>query len=309
MKIHLLVTVTAFAIAAGAIVAFPPDSSAQAPKKPATQPSTQAASPPASAQTAEKKDPSIITSVSGSATISTKGMAAGGEVWAEWYSLPPGQAVAEQDSASKWAYLELTLDGSATVTGGSDAMCRALDAGGHEVAASDAVDETGDVAVCDYSVLHGSRRENRDSQPYVFAELSVGGPWKEGMEDATDQYLKVKGLAKATHIASSQFGEVEKEILKTGAMRVSIRRVIVPPGSRIVTTDHYPTLRMVEKGQIDLSYIPEDSNTQASKVLAAFDTMEWASANADKQIVLSNTGNQPVQFVEWSVAPAQTSTR
>jgi hypothetical protein len=302
MKDHLLVTVAAVAIAVGAIAAFPPDSSAQAAKKSATQAVTQSAG--------EKKDSGIVTSVSGSATISAKGMPAGGEIWAEWFSLPPGQAVAEQGSDAKWAYLELTLDGSANVTGASDATCRALGPGGHEVAASDAVDvvdEAGDVEVCDYSVLHGSRRENRDSQPYVFAELSVGGPWNEGMEDAADQYAKVKGLAKAVHLAPSQFGEVEKEILKAGAMKVAIRRVTVPPGARIVATDRYPTLRMVEKGQLNLS-APEGSNAQGAKVLVAFDTMEWTPANADKQVVLSNTGNQPVQFVEWSVAPAQAST-
>ena len=33
--------------------------------------------------------------------------------------------------------------------------------------------------------------------------------------------------------------------------------------------------------------------------------MDWTSAQADKQIVLSNGGDQPVQFVEWSVAPLQ----
>jgi hypothetical protein len=308
MKGHLVATATAVAIAAGAIVAFPLASSGQAPKKPAMQPLTQSASPPASAQAADNKGPNIIISVSGSATISTQGMSVGGEIWAEWYSLPPGQAVVEPGSAAKWAYLELTLDGSAAVTGGSNALCRSLGAGGHEVAASDAVDEAGDVEVCNYSLLHGSRRENRRSEPYIFAELSVGGPWNEDMEDAADQYLKVNGLAKAAHIKSSQFGEVEKQILKTGAMRVAIRRVTIPPGSRIVTTDHYPTLRMVEKGQLNLSSVPEGSNTQASKVLAAFDTMEWLPANADTQIVLSNTGNLPVQFVEWSVAPAQVPT-
>ncbi len=305
MKQHLMVMAAAVAIAAGAIVAFPAGSSGQTAKKPATPPSTQAASPSAPAST-EKKDPNIVTSVSGSATISTKGMPAGGEIWAEWYSLPPGQAVVEPGSTPKWAYLALTLDGSASVTGNGNAMCRSLDPAGREVDASDPVDQAGDVEVCNYSVLRGARRENRETEPYVFAELSVGGPWKEGMEDAADQYLKVNGLAKSAHVAPSQFGEVEKEILKTGAMKVTIRRVTIPPGSRTVTTDRYPTLRMVEKGQLNLSSVPEDS--QASKVLAAFDIMEWTPANADKQIVLSNTGNVPVQFVEWSVAPAQAST-
>ncbi len=283
MKDHLLVTATAVAIAAGAIVALPAVSSGQAPEK----------------------WPGIIISVSGSATISTQGMPPGGEIWAEWFSLPPGQAVAEAASAAKWAYVEMTLDGSAVVTGGPTPMCSSLSAGGGPAAGPERITDAGDVEVCSYAVLPGSRRENRGSQPYVFAGLSVGGPWKEGMEDASEAYLKVQGLAKAVNVAASQFGEVEKEILKAGAMRVAIRKVTIPPGARIVTTDHYPTLRMVENGQLTLSSIPESSNAAAPKVLAAFDTMEWAPANAERQIVLSNRGDQPLQFVEWTVAPVQ----
>ncbi len=283
MKGHLLATVTAVAIAAGALVASPLVSSAQAPEK----------------------WPSVIISVSGSAIIPTQGMVPGSEIWAEWYSLPSAQAVVESATAAKWAYVELTLAGSAVITGGPTPMCRSLSAGGGQAAASERVTDTGDVEVCNYAVLPGSRRENRGPQPYVFAGLSVGGPWKEGMEDVSDLYLKVNGLAKATRVSSSQFGEMEKEILKAGAMRVVIRNVTIPPGGQIVTTDHYPTLRMVENGQLILSSIPESSNAAAPKVLAALEMMEWEPASAERQNVLSNKGDQPVQFVEWTVAPAQ----
>ncbi len=304
MKDHLLAQVAAVAIAASAIMAAPQTSWSQAAKSPAAEPSTQAAPPP---DAGEKNESGIVVSVSGSAIISAQGMSAGGEIWAEWYSLPPGRTVVEPTSAAKWAYLEVALDGSAAVTANSSAMCRYFDAAGREAPGSDPVVEPGDVEACTYSILQGARRENRDSQPYVFATLSVGGPWKRGMEDGADQYVKVNGLAKGGHILPPQFGEVEKEILKTGAMRAAIRRVTMPPGSRIVTTDRYPTLRMVEKGRLNVIAAPEGSGIQASKVLAAFDITEWAPANADKQIVLSNTGNVPVQFVEWSVAPAQAS--
>ncbi len=188
-------------------------------------------------------------------------------------------------------------------------MCSSFSPGGREAPASERTADAGDLTFCNYAELPGSRTENRGSQPYVFAGLSVGGPWKEGMEDAADLYLKVNGLAKSAHVVSSQFSEVEKEILKAGAMRVVIRSVTIPPGARIVTMDRYPTLRMVEKGHLSLSSVAESSNTAASKVLAAFDTMEWAPANAEKQIVLSNSGDQPVQFVEWSVAPVQATMR
>ncbi len=295
MKDHLLLTVAAVVIAAGAIVAFPPVSSAQAPKN-----------PPVSSAEVAKKWPGIIISVSGSATITTQGMQPGGEIWAEWYSLPPGQAVAESASSAKWVYLEMSLDGSAVVTGGPTPMCSSPGAGGSQAAGSDRIADAGDVEVCNYAVLPGSRTENRGSQPYVFAGLSVGGPFKDGMEeDAADLYDKVHGIAKQVSVAPSQFGEVEKEILKAGAMSVGIRRVTIPPGGRIVTTDHYPTVRMAENGQLILSSIPESSNAAAPKVLPALEMMKWEPANADRQIVLSNNGDQPVQFVEWTVTPVQ----
>jgi len=282
MKDHLLVTVAAVAIAAAAMVACPLVSAAQTPAK----------------------WPGIVISVSGSATISTEGMSPGGEIWAEWYSLPPGKAVEESTTSVKWAYVETTLGGSAVVTGDPMPMCQFLSPGGSQAKESERVTDAGDVEVCNYAVLPGQRTENHGSDPYVFAGLAVGGPWKEGMEDATDLYLRVNGLAKAAQVASSQFGEVEKEILDAGAMTVVIRNVTMPPGAQIVTTDHYPTLRMVENGELILSSNPKSSDARAApKVLTAFDMMEWTPANANKQIVLSNGGDEPVQFVEWTVEP------
>lgn len=303
----LLPTATA---AAFAIVAFSaPPALSRAPRDMPLVLSTQTAEkPPATSAQGPAKGPGIIISVSGSAIISTQGIPPGGEVWAEWYSLPPGQAVAESASTAKWAHFEMALDGSAVVTGGPTPNCTSLSAGGRQAAASDPVTDAGDVEVCSYAVLPGSRTENRGSQPYVFAGLSIGGPWQEGMEDAADLYRKVNGLTKSMHIPSSQFGTVEKEILEAGAMKVVIRNITMLPGARIVTTDRYLTLRMVENGQLTVSSAPEGPNASAPKVLAAFDTPEWAPADAGKQIVLSNSGEQPVQFVEWIVAPVQGAT-
>ncbi len=284
MKGHLLLSVAAVAVAAGAMVAIPLESLAQAPPT----------------------GPGIIISVGGSATISTDGMSPGGEIWAEWYSLPPGKAVEESATPVKWAYVETTLGGSAIVTGDPTPMCQFLGPGGGQAKGSERVTDPGDVEVCNYAVLPGSRTENSGSEPYVFAGLAVGGPWKEGMEDAPDLYLKVSGLAKAAQVASSQFGEVEKEILKAGAMTVIIRNVTMPPSARIVTTDHYPTVRMVENGELTWVLIPQGSDAAAApkEVRKAFDMTEWTPANADKQLVLSNDSDEPVQFVEWTVAPA-----
>ena len=250
--------------------------------------------------------PGIVISIGGSATIATDGMTPGGEIWAEWYSLPPGKAVEELATAGKWAYVETTLGGSSVVTGDPTPMCQFLSPGGRQAKGSERVTDPGDVEVCNYAVLPGSRTENGGSEPYVFAGLAVGGPWKEGMEDSSELYLKVNGLAKLAQISSPQFVEVEKEILKAGAMTVTIRNVTMPRGARIVATDHYPTVRMVENGELTWVLIPQGSDAAASpkEVRKAFDMTEWAPANADKQLVLSNDSDQPVQFVEWAVAPA-----
>jgi hypothetical protein len=285
MKAHLFLTPSAVVVTAGTMAAFASVSLAQI----------------------LPGGPGIIISIAGSASISTEGMPPGGEIWAEWYSLPPGKTVEESVTGAKWAYVETTLGGSAIVTGDPTPMCQFRSPGGGQAKGSERVTDPGDVEVCNYAVLPGSRTENSGSEPYVFAGLAIGGPWKEGMEDSDELYLKVNGLAKFGQISSSQFGEVEKEILKAGAITVTIRNVTMPPSARIVTTDHYPTVRMIENGALTSVLIPQGSDAVAApkEVRKAFDMTEWAPANADKQLVLSNDSDQTVQFVEWTVAPAQ----
>ena len=289
MKGDLLRVVAAVAIAAGAVVEFPSASLAQVPAA----------------------GPGIITSMGSSATIATEGMAPGGEMWAEWYSLPAGKVVEETAAARNWAYVEVTLSGSAVITGDPAPMCRFLSAGGVQAESSEHTADPGDMMACNYAVLPASRTENHGSEPYVFAGLSVGGPWAEGTEDFSELYLKANGLAKLAQIPTSKFGEAEKEILKAGAVTVAIRNVTMPPGSRMVRTDHYPTVRMVENGELTFGLLPEGSDAAAGpkdpEVRKAFEMTDWSPASADKQIVLVNGGDQPVQFVEWTVAPAQSA--
>lgn len=269
--------IAAVALASGAIAAVAPAALAQA-----------------------DAGPGIVTAVSGAATLSTKGMAPGSEIWAVWYSLPPGKAVVEPASGAKWTWFELALGGAAIVTGSPTPMCRPVTTGGFQAAGAERVSEAGDIEACNYAILPESRTENRGTQPYVFAGLAVGGPWKEGMEDDVDLYLRVNGQAKSAQVRSAQFRDVEKEILAAGAMTVGIRSVTLPPGARIVATDRYPTLRMVTLGQASVAKGPGGS----AKAVAAYEMMEW-SPGAEEQVVLSNTGDQPVQFVEWTVAPPQ----
>jgi len=191
-------------------------------------------------------------------------------------------------------------------------MCRFISAGGLRADSSDRTTDAGDMEACNYAVLPVSHTENHGSEPYVFAGLAVGGPWLEGMEDSGELYLKVNGLAKLAQISTSQFGDVEKEILKAGAMTVAIRNVTMPRGSRIVKTDHYPTVRMVESGQLTWGFVPQGSDAGAAaptktEVRKAFEMTQWAPDSADKQFVLINDTDQAVQFVEWTIAPAQSA--
>jgi hypothetical protein len=111
--------------------------------------------------------PGIVTSVGGSASISTEGMSPGGEIWAEWYSLPPGKAVDESATGAKWGHVEMALSGSAAVTGDPSPMCQFVNAGGVRGGNPEHVTDPGDMEVCNYSALSGSRMENHGSEPYV----------------------------------------------------------------------------------------------------------------------------------------------
>jgi hypothetical protein len=158
MKAHFLSAVAAVAIITGATAAFPSLSPAQA----------------------AATGPGIVTSVGGSATISAECMSPGGEIWAEWYSLPPGKAVDESATGAKWGYVEMAFSGSAVVTGDPGPMCQFVNAGGLRGGNPEHVTDPGDMEVCNYAVLSGSRTENHGSEPHVFAGLAVGGLGRRG---------------------------------------------------------------------------------------------------------------------------------
>lgn len=249
--------------------------------------------------------PSITVAVSGSATVSAKDMKPGSEMWAEWISLPAGQSVTEPASAAKWAYMEMVLNGSAVVSGEATPMCSS---GVPLAIGTEREVGAGDVEVCNFAMVPGSRTESGKTEPYVFATLSVGGPWNESMEDTGGIYRMVNGVAKSASVPPQQFGEVEKEILQAGEMQISIRRITLPRGAQISGTDRYPTLRMVESGQLTVNMGEQGSEASKSKILAALDTIEWTVDSAGKQITLTNNGDVPVRLVEWSVAPGQGAT-
>ena len=133
----------------------------------------------------------------------------------------------------------------------------------------------------------------------------MGGPWVPGMVDTPRLYREAGGVGLA--LPFPQLSAVEKEILDAGAMTLSIRKVVMEPGSRIVATDPYPTLRMVEDGQLKWGFLPAGSapQTEPKTTLTAgrFDRILGVDPT-DGHIVLSNSSTKPVEFVEWAVAPA-----
>ena len=281
MKRRQLVSAAAIAVAAGGMMAFPSTTAAETPSK----------------------WPGIVTSVSRSATISAKTMAPGGEIWAGWYSLPAGKSVDLPDmppNLGKMAVLVTALGGSATWVPHPEApdalgMCEAGVVKIPEI-------HPGDWQACNYTALPGIGYQNKGSEPFVYAELVVGGPWVPGMTDSPQEFRNINGRSYTYQIAPWRFGKVEKEIMTAGAMTLTIRDVTMPPGSRIVTTDLYPTIRMIIKGELTSGTLQSGSVMDVTEI---YGWVGWSPETADRQIVLSSTGDKPAEFLEWSVMPAQ----
>jgi hypothetical protein len=98
---------------------------------------------------------------------------------------------------------------------------------------------------------------------------------------------------------------VEKEARAVGAMTATIRQVTMPPGSRIVKTDRYPTLRMITSGEMKWGSIPPGSDVSGNPEhmfkKGEFDWITWTNYG---QGVLANESDKLATFLEWSVEPA-----
>ena len=117
---------------------------------------------------------------------------------------------------------------------------------------------------CNSAHFGSTRYENRGSELHVRAQLAVGGPWVPGMVDTPSLFREANGGGQAFGLGPSEFGAVEREILSTGAMTLTIREVVMPPDSRVVTADRYPTLRMIEKGGLRWGLLKAGSDPTAS---------------------------------------------
>jgi hypothetical protein len=256
------------------------------------------------------KSPGIITSINRSATISTGGMPPGSEMWALWVSLPAGKKVEvkEPKVPSTWMDLEVDLTGSTVTASGTapEEGCVLFGADGQKnFTAQESTTRPGDALACNFTTGVPYWQENRGDELYSRAQLNIGGPWAQGMYDTPSAYRMAGGDSQALRVDAILFREVEKELRATGMMTATTRIVTMPPGSKSMATDRYPTLRMVTSGELRWGTIPIELETSAMpKSMFKLGQFNWIQWTRPQQVVLSNESDKPAELVEWSVTPA-----
>lgn len=255
----------------------------------------------------ETRAPGIVTSSAVSATLSTKNMKPGGEMWALWLTLPPGARVQFPQGFSEWTDTELVLGGTSIGQGSPPAgTCFAFANGWRQDAANTEITSNpGDGFACSYGKGVAYWEENRGKELFVKAVVNIGGPPAPGDIYTGSVYSAAGGGIAWKGFDAKKFAPFEEELRAAGAMTVSIRQVTMPPGARIVTTDPYPVIRMITKGDMHWGTIPADADpaTAPAKMIKGFEHtfIEWRAAD---QLVITNTTDKAEEFVEWSVVPA-----
>ena len=246
----------------------------------------------------------IVTSTGISATMSTREIVPGGQMWVSWATLPPGKRVEFRQMVSKWSVLELVVAGS--VVSGSNASpgnCIIFRTGVVEDAAQkEIVSGPGDGAACSYMAGSQIWEENSGTETFMKAMINIGGPPAPAELHMAPGYVKVGGFVQGYLIPSHDYPAVEKELIAAGAMTLSIRLSQLPPNARLVLRDRYPTVRFVTDGKVTIGAIAADADpatVPVSTTLAA-----WVPWPQRGKVVITNTNDKPVQFVEWSVTPA-----
>lgn len=260
--------------------------------------------------------PGIITSISRSAAIPTGNMPTASEMWAMWISLPAGKRVemAEPKIKSRWMDLEVGLTGT-SVSGALSGDMSGIEcvlfgpAGQEKFMGQEGSFRPGDALACHFGTGLPYWEENRGSELYSRAQMNIGGPWSPGMYNTVDAYQGAGGETKALRVDSINFRKVAEELRASGMMIATTRIVTMPPGSRNVATDLYPTLRMVTRGELQWGSLAVDAEQAATPVgmfkLGPFNWVDWTKP---QQVVIENRADQPAELVEWSVRPATVPT-
>lgn len=258
------------------------------------------------------KSTEIVTSFTRSATISAIGMPPGSEMWASWLSLPAGSKVELQEPKVKgtWMGLEVGLTGSAVSAPLSaqvpEAGCVLFDdEGQRSLTAQEVTTGRGDAFACNFTTGIPYWEENRGGELYSRVQLNVGGPWVPGMFDIAGAHRTAGGDVQALRVDKVLFGKVAEELRAAGMMIATARIVTMPPGSRSVAADRYPTLRMVTSGELMWAAMPVEAQASAMpKGLFKLSRFNWIEWTKPQQVVLSNETENPAELVEWSITPA-----
>jgi hypothetical protein len=258
----------------------------------------------------EARVPGFVTSISRTAAISTGGMPPGSEMWAIWISLPAGRKVEVEEPKvpSIWMNLDVGLTGSTVSASlsGRAPDCVIFGAGGHRsFGANETTTLPGDALVCNFTTGEPYWEENRGDGLYSRAQLNVGGPWAPGMYTTSESYRMAGGESKYLRVDPFSFRGAEMELRASGMMNATVRVVTMPPGSRSVVADRYPTLRMVTNGELRWGTIPAEVEASAMpKSMFKLGQFDWVQWTRPQRVVLSNDSDKPAEFVEWSVTPA-----
>lgn len=258
---------------------------------------------PSLSMAGETKSAGIITSTGISATMPTREIVPGGDMWVGWVMLPPGRRVEFPQLVSQWTDLELVLGGSAI--GGSNAppgKCFAFRTGiVQDVFGGEGTSNPGDGVACGYAPGAQYWEENRGTEPFTKAVMNIGGPNTPGELHTTPGYVEVGGFVQGYLIPRKDYALVENELIAAGAMTVSIRQGTLPPHARLAVKDRYPTVRFVIDDRVSLGSLPAEADPMTAPKSPL--TAAWIPWVPRRQLVITNTQETPVQFVEWSVVP------
>lgn len=251
---------------------------------------------PMEAQAEDVSATGIITSTSVSSTVSANDIGDGAA----------GHRVESGPYIGEWTGVSMVLSGASRSLANPPAgSCVLFDAAGRQDPSGVTLtSKPGDGYTCVYSPPAAYWEEAVGPEDYVYAQLSVGVGHPDDPHTGPD-YERAGGWVKAAGLEAPSFKAVAAELRDAGAMTATIRQVVLSPDSRLVVADPYPVLRKVTSGEVTWGVLDSDADpaTTPERTDRAF-TFVWIPWSSARQIVQMNTTDEPVQFVEWSVAPA-----
>lgn len=203
----------------------------------------------------------------------------------------------------------IAISGSVNWTGASGSNCAFVLSGRQVLPGTDAGTQllnAGDSQACAYGYPAAYRLENPGPDSYLDAGLSFGTPFVDGMPNYGELFGAVGSSIDGYQIMAATLASVEPELLATSAVTLTIRQVTIPPGGRIVADDRYPAIRLISTGQLTWgsAFTGSNATPEIEFVVYKYGWLGWNIVPRGQDIVLTNRGDEPAVFVEWSVTPA-----